>query len=80
MMSVSPDGNWLAFLSSSSLFLHDLTTEAVYEYPFYSGLPSDVPGDLSSLAWVDDGSFMRILVAGRKGIVSKTVYETNPPA
>ena len=59
-----------ALLSDANVFTYDGTTVA--SYPFYSGLPEDLPGRLNTIMLLVDGTSLHLVAAGQNGLAVHT--------
>jgi hypothetical protein len=62
------DQTHVAFLARRAVFVFNGTS--LTELPYYSGLPADLPGELTDVSWFNNGATITLLVAGKKGLVS----------
>jgi hypothetical protein len=61
---------------------HDNSSETLgilSTLPFYAGLPSDIPQDLTQMAWCFPGYEVDLLIAGKKGLVYYYTLPFNSP-
>jgi hypothetical protein len=64
---IAVSGAAIAFLGTEDL-VYSPDGISFNVYPFYSGLPADLPGDLTDMCWFDNAGTKYIMISGMKGV------------